>query len=146
MKILFCRIGWMKCYKGNSESDTIKNGGSHPNENKHEVYNFQNVNGHCYGYVQPSKGTIRVSRIDKFSKDKVDGVLVIWIAKESSSCTNIVGWYRDATVYSEFQNSKLKERQKYCYNIEAKAENCVLLPENDREKVIRPKEKKGFIG
>ena len=147
MKILFCRVGSMLHYEGNSESDTIQGGGSHPNENKHEVYNFQNVDGHCYGYVQPSKGTIRVSRIDKHSKDKVDGVLVIWVAKNRNGGTYIVGWYRDATVYSEFQNSKLKERQKYCYNIETKAENCVLLPADKRTKnVPRAQEQKGFIG
>ncbi len=54
MKILFWRIRWMLHYEGNSESDTIQGGGSHPNENKHEVYNFQNVNGHCYGHLQPN--------------------------------------------------------------------------------------------
>ena len=68
MKILFCRVGSMLHYEGNSESDTIQGGGSHPNENKHEVYNFQNVDGHCYGYVQPSKGIIRVSRKIRYSK------------------------------------------------------------------------------
>ena len=54
-KILFANIGWMKRYRGHSNSDKIKGGGSYNPDDKHEAFNFQDVNGHCYGYVQPTK-------------------------------------------------------------------------------------------
>ncbi len=54
-KILFANIGWMKRYHGHNNSDKIKGGGSYNPDDKHEAFNFQDVNGHCYGYVQPTK-------------------------------------------------------------------------------------------
>ena len=134
-KILFANIGWMKRYRGHSNSDRIKGGGSYNPDDKHEAFNFQDVNGHCYGYVQPTKWSeIKIERIDSSclkSDDYLDDVLVVWTATNPiEGGTFIVGWYRHARVYRTFQHdTKLKERNGYACNIEALSSDCTLLME-----------------
>ena len=51
MRILFCKIGWMKYYKGVSEKDPIYNGGAFVRENGNggEAYNFEAVSTEADG-------------------------------------------------------------------------------------------------
>lgn len=148
MKILFANIGWMTDYQGNTKTDYIKGGGSWNNARKHEVYNFQSVNGWCYGYVQPAgKGKyIDLRRIDKKCRgDVLDDVLVIWMAPlHGEGSRFIVGWYEHATVYRYCQNDTSGKRSGYGYFIKAKAADCTLLPVIDRTFYV-PK-KKYFSG
>lgn len=154
-KILFANIGWMKRYRGHSNSDKIKGGGSYNPDDKHEAFNFQDVDGHCYGYVQPTKWCkIKIERIDSSClrvDDYLDDVLVVWTATNPiEGGTFIVGWYRHARVYRTFQNgTKLKERNGYGYNIEALSSDCTLLIEQERTmRVPRATNalNKGFMG
>lgn len=154
-KILFANIGWMKRYRGHSNSDKIRGGGSYNPDDKHEAFNFQDVDGHCYGYVQPTKWCkIKIERIDPSClrvDDYLDDVLVVWTAtNQIEGGTFIVGWYRHARVYRTFQNgSKLKERNGYGYNIEALSSDCTLLIEQERTmRVPRATNalNKGFMG
>lgn len=154
-KILFANIGWMKRYRGHSNQDKIKGGGSYNPDDKHEAFNFQDVNGHCYGYVQPTKWSeIKIERIDSSclkSDDYLDDVLVVWTATNPIECgTFIVGWYKHARVYRTFQHdTKSKERNGYDYNIEAFSSDCTLLIEKERTMQV-PRAKtsmnKGFMG
>lgn len=151
MRILFANIGWMTHYQGITKHDQIKGGGSWRNDDKHEAFNFLPINGKCYGYVQTVRwGTINLQRIDKNAVgDKLDHVLVIWTAPNPiSRGTYIVGWYKDATVFSSFQNLPFTEREKYDYNIVAKETNCTLLPIDKRIIKVRraDSENKGFMG
>ena len=154
-KILFANIGWMKRYRGHGNSDKIKGGGSYNPDDKHEAFNFQDVDGHCYGYVQPTKWCrIKIERIDSSClkvDDYLDDVLVVWTATNPiEGGTFIVGWYRHARVYRTFQNgTKLKERNGYGYNIEALSSDCTLLIEQERTmRVPRATNalNKGFMG
>ena len=63
-RILFANIGWMISYKGQSSEDLISGGGSYSDADKHEAFNFQNLNGYCYGYFQPTGDNVNLSRID----------------------------------------------------------------------------------
>ena len=151
MRILFANIGWMAHYRGNNQKDQIVGGGSYRNDDKHEAFNFLPINGKCYGYVQPVRwGGINPNRIDnKCFEDKLDDVLVVWIATHPSSRgTYIVGWYKRATVFKSFQSSNSPNRNKYGYNVVAKAEDCTLLPLSHRIFPV-PRAKtggKGFLG
>lgn len=55
MTILFCKIGWMENYCGQTANDQIQGGGSYVKEHGigHEVCNFEpNPDDGClYGYV-----------------------------------------------------------------------------------------------
>nr|WP_303777130.1 DUF3883 domain-containing protein [Bacteroides intestinalis] len=154
MRILFANIGWMIHYQGNSTIDMITGGGSYKNDDKHEAYNFQDLNGFCYGYVQPVRwGTINLKKIDSTIADSdssLDNVLVIWTARRPDiGGTYVIGWYKNATVYKNWQEIKAKERCDYNYNIVAKSKDCTLLSVDDRcFEIPRAKTKKneGFMG
>lgn len=153
MRILFANIGWMAHYQGNSTHDMIVGGGSYQNEYKHEAFNFQNLNGKYYGYFQPNRyDSINLARIDKdFSEGqtRLTGVLVVWIAnRPQAGGTYVVGWYKNATVYTSFQESNRKERNYYAYNVVAKSSDGVLLPIDQRTfEVPRANaERKDFLG
>ena len=149
-RILFANIGWMVRYQGQSLGDTISGGGSYRDDEKHEAFNFQDIKGMCYGYVQPVRwGSIKLSRIDPHVSnynDKIDDVLVVWTARRpDNGGTYIVGWYKHATVYSNFQFCNFTERKRYDFNISAKYVDCTLLSVADRSFRI-PRAQNGEVG
>lgn len=153
MRLLFANIGWMEHYNGNCNSDMIVGGGSYDDKDKHEAFNFQNLRGACYGYVQSVRGCkINLSRIDKAvseSEEQINNVLVVWVAKRpDSGGTYIVGWYNNATVYADYQTSNNSSRNQYSYNITAKKDDCVLLSVDSRIMNVprASTEGKGFLG
>lgn len=155
IRILFANIGWMTHYRGYSQKDKIKGGGGHPNEDKHEQYNFYPINGKCYGYVEPpgrTGATLNINRIDNsiIKKETIDNVLVIWVATHPHNGGKyIVGWYKNATVYKDIQKSSLTLRKKYPYNIEADEKDCFLLTPDQRTYLIpraTNEKSKGYLG
>ncbi len=152
MKILFCKISSMKYYKGVEEyNDEPENGGKFVYENGygHEEYNFDTVSidgeDYLFGFVETKstrgkRNSLRIENIqgcEAFENDdKVDGILVIWCATRNTNQTSIVGWYKDATVYREYQTLEFDNGYVQDFNIEAKKENCVLIPYNDRNRYI----------
>lgn len=133
MRILFCNIGWMKYYDGQNDSDRLLNGGKWVKENQNggEKYNFNNLNGYYYGYV----GYVENMRIERFqgitTKDqKVEDVLVVWVAKDNKQNNKIVGWYKNATVYRKYKefNINTTDRQHVFYRIKASVFDSTLLP------------------
>ena len=159
-KVLFCRIGWMEKYCGQIDGDCIQGGGSYVEENGtgHEICNFApDEHGFLYGYVQPTSETINLKRLDENTDNiSVSGVTVIWVAThrmdKKSLGMKIVGWYRNATVFSEFQRLKplpaiQKENNLSRYIIKAHEDQAVLLPIDARVRVIsRAQKQKGFFG
>ncbi len=110
MRILFCNVGWMRDYNG-IKGDSIERGGSYNDDaTGHEVCNFSIVRGKVYGYVQPT-GQIKIEKIGASKKDhSVSGVTVIWTAGPETGGTAVVGWYKNATVYRDYQplNNRIK--------------------------------------
>lgn len=164
MDILFCNIAWMKYYKGiYPNRDEPMNGGSYVKEKKdaHEKYNFlpcyiqdDNDNNNnlevCLGFFS-TKSTngfddnqLHIEKIENGSikEDMIDGVLVVWCAKQPyDNRTVVIGWSRDAQVYRYYQQACFKhangkEDIRY-YNVLAKSKNCVLLPEGERNRFTR---------
>lgn len=137
MKILFCNIAWMKNYVGITEDDKPINGGKHIEEYQDggEIYNFHDYDGKCLGYVMINSLVLE-KHFDgvKKSDDYVDGVLVVWVATNEKQETRIVGWYKNARVYRDFQfrRSFTNSNFNLDYNISADAMDCYLLPEENR--------------
>lgn len=148
-RILFANIGWMNVYSGQNSTDIISGGGSYTDSDKHEAYNFQNLKGHCYGYVKPVNNTINLTRIDPSiasNAPKIENVTVVWFAPNKIIGGSwIVGWYKNATVYKHYQKSNNTAREKYGYYIIANYEDCTLLPTDVRTKQI-PRQQKNFPG
>ena len=141
MKILFCNITYMNHYIGNIEDDVPHGGGAWVkiHKNAHEKWNFLNVNGNCYGFAMNKGDQFHIERIEGISHQeaKADDVSVVWCAPKPSGDTVIVGWYEHATVYRYYQDSMGTPfglaRQ---YFVEANADDCYLLPEDQRNYVI----------
>ena len=105
MNILYCRITWMKAYKG-MLNDSTTGGGEYVKENiPFEIYNFLGNDGYYYGFVEPGVNcSLHVERFGvKRNDDSADGVLVVWVARKPSGGEYIIGWYRNATVYRNLQ-------------------------------------------
>lgn len=161
MMILFCKIGWMENYCGQTANDQIQGGGSYVKKHGigHEVCNFapNPDDGYLYGYVQPIAETIDLKRLDQNSNGvSISGVTVIWVAthhvKKGSLGAKIVGWYRNATVFTTFQPFEhipvlQKENGISRYIIKAPSDQAVLLPVDARVITIpRAQDIKGFFG
>lgn len=153
MKILFANIGWMTHYQGKTETDKIKGGGSYDPDEKHEAYNFMVINDMCYGYVEPPQhNKINLQRIDPNCPpltNELNNVLVIWVSSNpKTNGSYIVGWYKNATVYSYFHDIKESRRKNYSYNIKAASKDCILLPVDKRIFPVPRANRvgKGFLG
>jgi Domain of unknown function (DUF3883) len=136
-RVLLARIGWMQFYNGSVPGDEKPVGGGSFNKQGlgHEVLNFRNVNGRCYGYFAPTGYKLRLERIDPGApgKDELNRVLIVFVAKKQPVGGQVVvGWYKDAKVLRNFAKSPGKPR-KYHHLCSARASNCVLLPVQNRE-------------
>jgi hypothetical protein len=129
----------MKYYSGYEKGDKVSGyGGKYVKENMDggEAFNFQDYNGHCYGFVN-LYGNINLERLDNSKKydSELNGALVIWTAKQEKEDKHvIVGWYRNATIYREMQyNSSFPNvGRDIDYSFKARSEDCVLLPDSER--------------
>ena len=176
MRILFCNIAWMERYDGNEDGTDPPHGGGEYVErtgDAHEKYNFtpvqlaffdSNETGeYCLGFVE-TKSTNGVSvnqlNIEKISgcelmkkEWQVDNILVVFCAKYPFSSTNetyVVGWYKHATVYRNYEKCEFNcgddDIYTQLYNSLSKSQNCVLLPVNERrnQKWRVPRKRKGI--
>ena len=158
-KMVFLRVGWMHRYRGITGGDTISGGGAYVTEHGygHEVFNFQPFKEAMYGYVQPPghherwmNGKINLSRLGASAKDKsVSDVLVVWVATSPSGGAFVVGWYRNATVYREWQSAPLGAARRYSdtdcgYYVTASIKDAVLLPPDERVLSIPQRGRGGF--
>ncbi len=87
-------------------------------------------------------------------KDYIENVLVIWVAtkpKELGSGQYVVGWYKNATVYRDFQkidkNINRYPLKNFYYNIKCNSDDVVLLPVNKRNLYIpyKPQSKQKIV-
>ena len=162
MTTLFCHIGWMKRYEGQTEDDQLQGGGSYVVNQKtgHEVCNFASVRGRKYGYVQVGKernghyqeGEINLERLGATnSQDELAGVTVIWTATDiERKRRKVVGWYENATIFRRFQRFEKPAALQMAnsvigYWVSAPADSCVLLAEDARTHEV-PRMKAGFPG
>lgn len=152
--MIFLNTAWMERYEGLSGNDMeIHGGGSYVEEYGygHEIFNFKKINGKVYGYAQPG-GFNNLQRLGASEDDEhIEGVLVIFTATHRDGGTYIVGWYKEATFYRDYQNTRLKERKfrdEYIgYYAVTNAENATLLSEDERfSSPIIPRRVKGGMG
>lgn len=156
-RVLFVRVGRMVWYAGPREGDERPEGGGEYNVDHlgHEAFNFYQGFGETFygifGIVRPNVTNPRINlrRIDPaISSDveRIDGVLAIFVAPYPNGL-RIVGWYRDATVYSKsvpypeivkqriaqyFAERKITAAGFGEYRIKAHRGSVVLLPVNIR--------------
>jgi hypothetical protein len=105
--LLVCRTSWMVHYRGVTDKDTPTGGGAWVKEHGEggEAFNFKPARNEYFGYVQPTGTGINIEKLGAAAGDKeLNGVTVAWVATDpKEGGTRIVGWYRHATVFREFQ-------------------------------------------
>ena len=137
--VLF-NIGWMTHYRGHKRSDRIVNGGNYvvQHETGGEVENFLPRSGRYRGYVQFPGSTLKLEHLGGSSNaSSVDGTTVVFSATRPGGGGYVVGWYRNARVWCEYQP--------YGFIAEAKADECRLLAVDDRVFVV-PRARGGSFG
>ena len=129
--VVFCNIAWMNRYKGITDTDQPRNGGSWVKENNDamESLNFAAYNNVCYGYVEHRGSDLNLERLDKtaIKADVLDDVTVVWVAT-SEEGSRIVGWYENAQMYRHMQEFD----DGSCYYFSASADNAYRIPVTKR--------------
>lgn len=145
-EVILARIGWMDFYRN---EDRPIGGGSYNKDNTgHERFNFLPYKGNLYGYVrcggQGSHNRLNTRRLNfENHKEHKDNVTVIWVAPHpEEDGSRVVGWYKNATAYSDFRQMPDDREATYCFK--AKSSNCVLPPTNLRNEKVPTNEKGGF--
>lgn len=151
--MLFFNTAWMDFYEGINDNVKIHGGGYYVEKNGYgyEIYNFKKIKGKVYGYAK-TNGRNNLLRIgaDK-DAESLSEVLLIFTAPHKDGGNFIVGWYKNATVYRDYQETTMKER-KYCdeyigYYAVAKEEDVTLLSRDERVMLFEPIPKgKGGMG
>ena len=152
-RLLFCNIGWMLNYQGQQNGELIVHGGEFiKTEGRgHEVCNFLPVNGEVFGYVRTPGKQLSLDRLGASkSAAFLENMTVVWLAGPKGGGTFVIGWYKNATVYRDFQYfatpPQSHEAEKIeGYWIKAPAESVTLLPEDDRTFPIK-RRIKGSLG
>lgn len=158
MKILFCNIVWMKKYQGITDDDKPKYCGDYVTEQTAgaDIFNFSEYNGMCYGYVM-NEGNQLIPDHLAGAFDKSDdqdctagGVLVVWCAFKDKNTARIVGWYKNALLFTEeqYRPSFTNPEYELDYYFAARSADCYLLPESRRtfkiERASKAGKGKGF--
>ena len=152
MKIIFCNGAYLRYYDGRVAGELKpKTGGKWvlENDDAHEKWNFLNVDGVCYGYVQVGGEQMHIERIDRSFKNMEVGedVTVIWCAVHPEKGeTVIVGWYEHANAYrflNQCKTTPITGLDRF-YWFSTEAENAYLLPEEERSFIIGRASKDGM--
>jgi|HubBroStandDraft_6_1064221.scaffolds.fasta_scaffold242687_2 hypothetical protein len=137
-RFLFARIGWMQFYGGPVPGDERPVGGGSYTKSDigHEVYNFREIAGRLYGYFQPSMSSekIALERIDPAARDrdKLDDVLIAFVASRPDRGQVVVGWYEHAELHRKALAQSPGRPRGYGHLCTADATNCTLLPDWNR--------------
>jgi hypothetical protein len=151
-KLVFFNVGWMKNYQG-LHRDSIRDGGSFVAQKRYglEIFNFLPVHGRIYGAVETSKGAnLNLARLGGFhDAESMPSVNIVWTARNSQGGTYIVGWYRDAKLFREYQDAprglrRIHKGKSLGYLATAIEKNCKLLLEDER--LFKVPRGKGWMG
>lgn len=142
-KLIICNIAWMRDYNGITHGDMPKyyEEDADLNNSAGEIYNFQEFNGNCYGYME-KYGNMEIERYFKHlleNRDKIKGVTVVWCAADISKKTKIVGWYKNSVLYRNHRyvvDFFPEENDENGYNCTASIDSCYLLAQEQRTFVI----------
>ena len=154
--IVFLNIAWMKWYDG-VKNDIPVNGGKYISEHQYgcEVNNFTPhydkypetdtisqwvIGSYTTKSTNGNPNQTRIERIagcqDLAREDSAEGVLVIWCATSPELGRRVVGWYKDATVFRNYESQIVEEDDgtisELWLNVCARAEDAVLLGVKER--------------
>lgn len=153
MRILFCNIARMKYYKGIIPGvDEPQYGGEFVAQtgDAHEKYNFAPLQvgdqKRCFGFFETkstnreTSNQLHIERLEGISRKAKEAgqVLVVWCSTHYQNQAVVVGWYKNATVFRNYDVADINTEDGGTYqqwfNVEADADDCVLLPMDERNR------------
>lgn len=134
---IFLRTAWMKYYRGVTDDDIPKGGGSYVDKNHEgsEAYNFFPISGYYYGFAQiQGNKTLWLFRLSRNAwGDYLDGVTIIFFAKNPETGGQyIVGWYKNARLFKSARELNHKLFDEKYYITKAKTSDCYRVEADDR--------------
>lgn len=138
---LFCNIARMDSYRGWTSVDQPVGAGDYPE--KEEVHNFHPHGAHVYGYVAAVAHSISIQRLGaRQDQPSISGLDVVWTAPSPVRGRDVVGWYRNATVFRHLQTY-----QRGSYHVKANRTDHVLLaPDRRKINILRARDHQGGFG
>lgn len=137
-KYIFLRIAWMERYQVIQANDVPVGARSYVSENADggEVYNFYPIGGKYFGYARIQKRkNLRLQRLGAGKNDsRIDDVTIVFFSRNpETGGQRIVGWYENATLFSNIQTIRSQKRKRHPYYLsEVQVNNAYLVPEEDR--------------
>lgn len=140
-KILICKIPWMQEYNGITNGDVPlvfeKDTYSEKKPYTGEIYNFQEFNGKCYGYINGYGNNHIEGYFRHYLQDKTvtHGFKIVWCAFDNNKDLRIVGWYKDAAVYRNHRylvDFFPQDSDDNGYDCVVAVENSFLVPKEER--------------
>ncbi|NVK20862.1 MAG: DUF3883 domain-containing protein [Methylocystaceae bacterium] len=146
-KVIIFKTEWMAYFDG-PEDDVEFKRFKYPSKGNpaHEIYNFKvERDGWCYGYFpfafHSDDTPKKLNFPDIYGKSAQDDkgntfyspLTVVWVATNSNDVLEVVGWYKNATVfverqkYSNFNVSRHFPDEYEVFMARAKASDCRLL-------------------
>lgn len=154
-KVLLCRVVWAPSYKSKKETQVMFAGRMrYPRDKKSaiEVLNFAKEGDHVFGFVENRDQKLNLAKLGgEKAAQSLSGVKVIFCAvDEPTMRLRVVGWYLNATVYSEPQRpARGSIRGDWPFYFKARVSDSFLIAEAARDLLVPTKSKvteKGFIG
>lgn len=152
MRVIFCNIAWMKYYRGKidrfdepiSSAEYVRLYGEGHEQYNFDIVQFDDGDKLCLGFFSTKSrdghkdNKLHIEKIEGIQSDadSAKDVLVIWCAPQSATDnrTVVVGWYRNATVFREYQAVEFDNGYVQYFNVLAKDEDCILLPYEERNR------------
>ncbi len=156
--VVFMNIAWMKWYLGTTEDDIPINGGSYVREEQDcserinfrpftVVFDGEDKETDCFlATYEPksNRGQTNQTHIERIrgcaamkNRNCVSDVTVVWCATAPNGNSYVVGWYKNATVYRDFQSAIIDKPDGTCwdcyYNVTCAYEDATLIPYEKRE-------------
>ena len=141
-KLIICRTAWMEEYNGITDGDLpfnyLKDTYSSSEDYTGEIYNFQEFNGKCYGYIESYGNTHIESYFKKIFEDKslISGFTIVWCAFDRKGILKIVGWYKAASIYRNHRyivDFFPQDSDDNGYDCSADCDNTFLVTANQRD-------------
>jgi hypothetical protein len=145
-RLIFIRGGYSEHYDSRRDKAPPQGGGSSNDVTPGaERDNFRPFKGEYYVYTRARwNQPLNLTRLGaEPGADEIGGVTVVQVATRPEGKEFVVGWFRGATAYAEFDHRPFPPRQVYCFR--APVDRAILLPPDERIFPV-PKGKPGQMG
>lgn len=136
--MFFANITWMDFYNGENVFKNPSAAFVKQNNDAHEKYNFREIDGQYYGFVECRNYKINIEKIssnfaceicvDSKGNRYIDGATIVFFSCHPKGKTYVVGFYRKARIY---ENIQLDKNKGYYFSCDKK--DAFLIPSDKRD-------------